>query len=97
MASTTPVPCNLIGAGSFGGAWVRAFLPAMTEAGRLRIVGLAGGVTVANHSDVIGLIGAAGVDDLRFAGSSLVRFMTAAFAGTLFPGCTQAIVNPKST
>ncbi|HWK81694.1 MAG TPA: hypothetical protein VNP95_13065, partial [Thermomicrobiales bacterium] len=55
------------------------------------------GVTVADHSDVTGLIGAAGVDDLRFTGSPLERFMTAAFAGTLTPGCTQAIGNPKTT
>ena len=52
------------------------------------------GVTVADHSDVTGLIGAASVDDLRFTGSPLERFMTAAFAGELAPGCTQAIGNP---
>ncbi|MGI8485637.1 MAG: hypothetical protein ACR2OU_15415 [Thermomicrobiales bacterium] len=41
------------------------------------------GVTVADHSDVTGIIGAAGVDDLRFHGSPLETFMLGAFAGTL--------------
>jgi len=43
MASTSsaPVSCILIGAGGFGGVWVRAFLPAMIADGRLHIVGLA--------------------------------------------------------
>lgn len=52
------------------------------------------GVTVADHSDVTGLVAAASPSDLRFAGSPLERFMSAAYAGTLAPGCTQRIGNP---
>ncbi|MGC4192801.1 MAG: Gfo/Idh/MocA family oxidoreductase [Thermomicrobiales bacterium] len=56
MAST-PVKGILIGAGGFGGAWVRAFLPAMMDADRVRIVGIAdvNVETLAQAGDLLGV------------------------------------------
>jgi hypothetical protein len=54
------------------------------------------GVTTADHSDITGLAAAApdtAPDALRFEGSPLERFLTAAFAGTLAPGCAAAVAN----
>ena len=51
------------------------------------------GVTVADHSDVTGLIAAASTDDPRFHGSPLERFFTGAFEGTLTPGCSAVVAN----
>ena len=51
------------------------------------------GVTTADHSDITGLIAAASTTSLRFEGSPLQRFMNAAFAGTLHPGCSSLVVN----
>ena len=52
------------------------------------------GVTAADHSDVRGLNAAAGIDDPRFHGSPLHRFITAAFEGALAPGCSASVVDP---
>ncbi len=52
------------------------------------------GVTAADHSDVRGLNAAAGIDDPRFEGSPLHRFISAAFAGELEPECSASVVNP---
>ncbi|HEU5433050.1 MAG TPA: hypothetical protein VFU81_15390 [Thermomicrobiales bacterium] len=49
------------------------------------------GITAADHSDITGLV-AASVDGPAFAGSPLQRFMQAAFAGTLQPGCAAGVV-----
>lgn len=54
------------------------------------------GVTVADHSDVTGLVAAASLDDLRFEGSPLERFISGAFDGTLTPGCTETVGNGSS-
>lgn len=51
------------------------------------------GLTDAGHSDITGLVAAAGPDDLRFEGSPLEQFMTAAFDGTVEPGCRVEVVN----
>ena len=51
------------------------------------------GVTTADHSDVTGLIAAAGMDDLRFHGSPLEMFIEGAFAGTLPREVTATIGN----
>lgn len=57
MAHGRPLNGILIGAGGFGGAWVRHFLPAMVEAGRLRIVGLAdvNAKALAEAGDLLGI------------------------------------------
>jgi hypothetical protein len=52
-----------------------------------------GGVTAADHSDITGLVAAAGADAPRVAGSPLERFIRAAFAGDLEPGCSATVVN----
>jgi hypothetical protein len=52
------------------------------------------GVTVADHSDVTGLIAAASRDDLRFHGSPLERFILGAFAGTLPREISATFGNP---
>ncbi|MFM9108135.1 MAG: lipase family protein [Chloroflexota bacterium] len=52
------------------------------------------GITVADHSDITGLAAAAdgaAPDALAFTGSPLEQFLTAAFAGTVEPGCTSGI------
>lgn len=52
------------------------------------------GITVADHSDITGLAAAAdgtAPDALRFEGSPLERFLTAAFDGAVEPGCTAGI------
>ncbi len=51
------------------------------------------GITAADHSDITGLVAAAGTDDPRFAGSPLERFISGAFAGTLQPGCSAVVAN----
>jgi len=51
------------------------------------------GVTTADHSDITGLIGAAGANELRFHGSPLESFMKGAFEGTLPAEVTANIVN----
>jgi len=51
------------------------------------------GVTSADHSDIRGLNAAAGPADLRFAGSPLHRFITAAFERKLAPGISRVLVN----
>lgn len=52
------------------------------------------GVTVADHSDVTGLIAAAAMDNPRFHGSPLETFILGAFAGTLPREVTATIGNP---
>lgn len=54
------------------------------------------GVTVADHSDVTGLAASApgkAPDALEFTGSPLEQFITAAFAGTVEPGCSAGIAS----
>lgn len=51
------------------------------------------GITSANHTDIAGLAAAASPDDLSFKGSPLQKFMTAAFAGALKPGCDARVVD----
>jgi hypothetical protein len=52
------------------------------------------GVAAADHSDIRGLVAAAGKDDFAFAGSPLHRFITGAFEGALAPGCVATVANP---
>jgi hypothetical protein len=52
------------------------------------------GVTVADHSDVTGLIAAASPEDLRFTGSPLEQFILGAFAGTLPREISATFGNP---
>ncbi len=51
------------------------------------------GVTIADHSDVTGLIAAAGEDNPRFHGSPLEHFMLGAFAGSLPREVTHSFGN----
>jgi hypothetical protein len=52
------------------------------------------GVTIADHSDVTGLIAAAGTDDPRFHGSPLESFIVGAFAGSLPREVATSFGNP---
>jgi hypothetical protein len=54
------------------------------------------GVTVGDHSAITALPAAKSPTDLRYDGSPLQQFITAAFERTLQPGCTAAVVNPPS-
>ncbi len=57
------------------------------------------GVTVADHSDVTGLMAAAPgttPDMLRFEGSLLEQFFTAAFAGTVEAGCSAEVMTVET-
>ena len=51
------------------------------------------GVVEASHGDIAGLLATADLTTPRFQGSALEQFITAAFEGSLFPGCTAAVVN----
>jgi hypothetical protein len=51
------------------------------------------GVTEAGHEDIAGMMATADFEMPRFAGSPLERFITAAFDGTLTPGCMATVVN----
>jgi hypothetical protein len=51
------------------------------------------GVTEAGHEDIAGMMATADFETPRFAGSPLERFITAAFDGTLTPGCMATVVN----
>ena len=71
------------------------YCPAGGDAGHLAFVVWRpeDGITAADHSDITGLVAAASIDDPRFAGSPLERFISAAFAGALDPGCSAVVVN----
>lgn len=51
------------------------------------------GITLADHSAIAALPGAASTSDLSFAGSPLQQFFIGAFAGSLEPGCSATVVN----
>jgi hypothetical protein len=51
------------------------------------------GITEASHEDIPGMLASADLATPRFAGSPLQRFITAAFDGTLAPGCSASVVN----
>lgn len=57
MTHSRPLAGILIGAGGFGGAWVRHFLPAMVESERLHMVGVAdvNPKTLAEAGDLLGV------------------------------------------
>jgi hypothetical protein len=51
------------------------------------------GINNAGHEDIAGLLATADLKNPRFQGSPLQRFITAAFDGTLEPGCAATVVN----
>jgi hypothetical protein len=53
------------------------------------------GVTEAGHEDIPGILATADFETPRYEGSPLQRFITAAFEGTLDPGCTATVVNSR--
>ena len=53
------------------------------------------GVTEAGHEDIPGILATADFETPRYDGSPLQRFITAAFEGTLDPGCTATVVNSR--
>jgi hypothetical protein len=53
------------------------------------------GINEAGHEDIAGLLATADLKAPRFEGSPLQRFITAAFEGTLDPGCTATVVNSR--
>lgn len=50
------------------------------------------GLTLANHSDITGLVAAASPAHPSYRGSRLHAFVSGAFAGTLRPGCSASLV-----
>ena len=71
------------------------YCPAGTSKGHLtlKIWRPEPGVTLADHSAIAALPGAASTSEPTFAGSPLQQFFIAAFAGTLAPGCSDEVVN----
>jgi hypothetical protein len=51
------------------------------------------GVIEASHGDIPGILATADFSTPRYQGSPLERFITAAFEGTLTPGCSATVVN----
>ena len=51
------------------------------------------GVTVGDHSAITALPAAKTATDLTYQGSPLQQFITAAFEGTLQPGCSAEVIN----
>ncbi|MGC4108438.1 MAG: Gfo/Idh/MocA family oxidoreductase [Thermomicrobiales bacterium] len=87
MASISAI---LIGAGGFGGAWVHAFLPAMVEADRVRIVGIAdvNPETLAQAGDFLGV-----PDEARFTDPlALIASTDAAVAFVVIPPAARTPV-----
>ncbi|NCC52936.1 MAG: hypothetical protein EOM20_17235 [Spartobacteria bacterium] len=50
------------------------------------------GLTLANHSDITGLVAASSPDNPTYRGSRLHAFISGAFDGTLKPGCSASLV-----
>ena len=59
----------------------------------LSVWGPEAGVTVGDHSAITALPAARSATELTYQGSPLQQFITAAFDGTLQPGCSAAVVN----
>ncbi len=51
------------------------------------------GVIEASHDDIPGILATADFTTPRYEGSPLQSFTTAAFDGTLAPGCSATVVN----